>query len=123
MIHVVNINKHNETPNDYYIGRGSILGNIYTSIKNRETKAIYTCNSREESVSLYEIYLLEQISNKNKEICGLLNEIYLKALKEDVYLVCFCHPKLCHGEVIKKVIDNKILTKFVKMRKSRDALS
>tara|TARA_R110000772_G_scaffold267998_2_gene393823 strand:+ start:452 stop:817 length:366 start_codon:yes stop_codon:yes gene_type:complete len=121
MIHVVNINNHDETPNDYFIGRGSNLGNIYTSIKDRKTKALYTCNSREESVSLYEIYLLEQIEAKHKHICDTLNEIYLKALKEDVYLVCYCHPKLCHGEVIKKIIENKILIKVLKDTKNEES--
>jgi len=39
MITVVNKYKHVPTRDDVYIGRGSILGNPYSSIKDRDTKA------------------------------------------------------------------------------------
>jgi hypothetical protein len=108
VIHVVSKYKHKPTDNDFYIGRGSPLGNPYTSIKDRKTKAEYVCDSRDESIERYEIYINEQIKNKNKDICSVLNNIYLKALTGDVYLVCFCHPKSCHGDIIKKIVEEKI---------------
>lgn len=50
MIYVVNKHKHTPTETDVYIGRGSDLGNPYTSIKDGKTKARYVVDSREESV-------------------------------------------------------------------------
>lgn len=108
MINVVNKYKHKQTDNDIYIGRGSVLGNPYTSIKDRKTKAEFICENREESVEKYREWLTGQINNKNKSVTNILNEMW-KINKEggEVNLVCFCVPKLCHGEIIKEVILNK----------------
>ena len=93
--------------NVFYIGRGSILGNPYTSIQNRQTKAEYIVSSREESINLFDKYIQELIENKDKDVCDFLNEIYKKAIKDDVYLACYCKPKPCHGDIIKRIIDSK----------------
>lgn len=108
MITIVNKHTHKPTVNDFYIGRGSPLGNPYTSMKTK-TKAQFRCETREESVNQYEKYILEKVRIKDKQICDMLNKIYLAAKqKKDVYLVCFCAPKLCHGNVIKKIIEKKL---------------
>lgn len=117
MIQVVNKHYHTPTANDFYIGRGSILGNPFTSIKDRKTKAQFVCDSREESVGKYKEYILEAIKNKNCKICDELNKIYKAAIyaKDNnsvIYLVCFCAPKLCHGDIIKEMIDGKIFNKL-----------
>ena len=104
MITVVNKYKHTPTENDVYIGRGSVLGNPFTSIKDRQTKAEFICENREESVESFRKYLLSKINKKDKEVCDELNKIY--KMKE-VNLVCFCKPKSCHGDIIKEVIENK----------------
>ena len=108
MIYVVNKHTHTPTKNDVYIGRGSPLGNPFTHLKSK-TKAPIICNSREEAILKCEEYLLYRIENKDKKICKALNDIYYKALKGDVYLVCFCSPNpLCHGNIIKKIVEDKI---------------
>lgn len=109
MIYVVNKYKHNITNNDIYIGRGSPLGNPFTSIKNKLTKAKYICETREESIKKYEIYLRKEILLKNKDICKELNNIYLREKNGfNTYLICFCKPKKCHGDIIKKIIYENI---------------
>lgn len=113
MINVVNIHKHPyDLPEDVYIGRGSPLGNPYTSIQNRKTKAQFVCSSREESVAKFKEYLLRKIEQKDKNICDTLNKIYLLAIKGDVNLVCFCSPKKCHGDVIKEIIEEKLPLRY-----------
>jgi len=107
MITVVNKHRHVPTENDEYIGRGSCLGNPYTSLMIK-TKAKYVCESREESIKKCDFYLREKIRLKDPEICAALNKIYLKAKKGDVNLVCFCAPKSCHGDIIKKIIEEKL---------------
>lgn len=107
---VVNKHKHQSTPNDVYIGRGSILGNPFTGSKNiKQTKALYQCSSREEAVEKYREYLLEKIKNKDKAICNELNRLYKKIKDgETIYLVCFCKPKKCHGDVVRDVLLSKL---------------
>lgn len=108
MIYVVNKYKHTPTEFDVYIGRGSPLGNPYTSKKLSETKAQHQANSREESIKSYESYILEQIKKRDDDMCDELNRIYLMAKRGDVYLVCFCKPQDCHGDIIKKIIESKM---------------
>lgn len=109
MIRVVNKSKHSPTGNDIYIGRGSILGNPYTCKELSNTKALYQCSSREESIESYKIYLLDKISEKNIEICDIMNKIYKQALIGDVNLICYCKPNDCHGDIIKEIIESKII--------------
>lgn len=106
MIHVVNKYKHISSKNDIYIGRGSVLGNPFTSIKDRKTKAEFICNSSEESISSFDYFLREKIKKKDKSVCDELNRIYKLAETEDVFLVCFCKPKNCHGDIIKNIVDS-----------------
>jgi hypothetical protein len=73
-----------------------------------ETKAQYQCASREEAVEKYKEYLLEKVGSKDILICIELNKIYKKAKVNDVNLVCFCVPNLCHGHIIKQIIDEKL---------------
>lgn len=108
MITVVNKYKHTPTHNDIYIGRGSTLGNPFTSIRDKITKAEFICNSREESVESFRDYLNNKINEKDPSVCGELNRIYNLCKKEDIYLVCFCKPKLCHGDIIKEIIESKL---------------
>lgn len=108
MIQVVSKYKHTPTESDIYIGRGSPLGNPYTSIQDRKTKAEHVCSSREESVANFRNYLLERIEMKDKTITTALNKIWKLAKNGDVYLVCFCKPKSCHGDVIKEIIEKKL---------------
>ena len=108
MIRVVNKHTHKPTPNDLYIGRGSSLGNPFTSKLLADTQAQFQCSSREESVESYRNYLLGKIAEHDKTICQALNHIYLLAKKGDLNLVCFCAKLACHGDVIKEIVDEKL---------------
>ena len=105
-IKVVNKHSHTPTANDFYIGRGSPVGNQYSHLDN--TKALYKVNSREEAVEKYEIQLNRDISSKRADVVDFLNQIYLKVKAgEEVNLICYCAPKKCHGDVIRKIILSK----------------
>ena len=107
-ITVVNRHKHKTTPQDVYIGRGSVLGNPFTSIKDRDTKAEVICDNRQESVERYKKHLDDAVGEKLKPITDELNRIYKLAKTGNVNLVCYCAPKLCHGDVIKELIESKL---------------
>lgn len=99
-----------------YIKKFRIFSNLYWTVGNpftgskklEDTKAEFQCASREEAIESYENYLRLAISNKNNYICQELNKIHKMAKLGDVNLVCFCKPKACHGDIIKKLIEEKL---------------
>lgn len=113
-ITVVNKRTHAPTENDFYVGRGSLLGNPFTSKSLGETKAKFEVKSREEAISKYKEYLDGEVENNNKPICDKLNEIYTSALKNDINLVCYCKPNDCHGDYIKNIVNSKIINFYMK---------
>jgi hypothetical protein len=118
VIHVVS--KHwyvSQNPaQEFYIGRGSVLGNRATSIQNGSTKAEVICQTPEESITWFSQWLHVQLAEKDPSVCQQLNRIYQAAKQGDVYLICFCKKapqakppqKPCHGDVIKELIESKL---------------
>jgi hypothetical protein len=104
-INVVNREGRVKQPNDYYIGRGSKLGNPFTHLPLEGTKAQYHVESREEAVSEYEKWIEEKIAEKDDKVLRGLEEIK-KVLAEygEVNLVCYCAPQSCHGDILKKIL-------------------
>lgn len=107
MIKVIHKKDTDKYDNVIYIGRGSELGNPYTSIQSRETKAKFVSSSRKESIESFRKYLIKSIEEKEKKVCSMMNHIYTLAMRGDVYLACYCKPKSCHGDVIKELIESK----------------
>lgn len=105
VIHKKNRDKYSDV---IYVGRGSALGNPFTSIQGRETMAETVVDSRKESIDRYYEHLCVEIAGKNEKICKALNEIYLKALNGDVQLACYCSPKPCHADIIKEIVESKL---------------
>ena len=110
MITVVNKYKHTPTESDVYIGRGSPLGNPFTSRPVTTTSAKIQADSREDSINRYRKYIYGILQSDSSEMYTIgkgLNEIISKLDKHGyVNLVCFCKPKDCHGDVIKKIIED-----------------
>jgi len=106
------VNKYKHTPIkgeiDIYIGRGSILGNPYTHLKN-STKATTIVATREEAINLYRDHMKHMLSGAHKDSLEYAQELArIKDLHVNgkiVNLVCFCKPKSCHGDIIKEWID------------------
>jgi len=75
-----------------YIGRPSKWGNPYS---HREgTLAKYKVSTRKEAIERYEKYLLS-----SPELMSSLHELKGKVL------TCWCKPKACHGDILKKYVD------------------
>lgn len=79
-------------PYDFYIDRRSSLGNPYF------------IGSRKKVIKLYKKWFKLQV--KKDSWCSANKELTLikKALKKygKVRLFCWCSPKKCHGDIIKK---------------------
>lgn len=92
------VNKHHGV-SGIYIGRGSPLGNPYR---------ISDKCSREEAIALYKDYIINEIEKNNQTIINELNRLYNIAKTRPLNLVCFCAPKPCHGDIIKKILLGEI---------------
>jgi hypothetical protein len=77
---------------DVYIGRPSIWGNPFSH--KIGTKAQFQVSSREEAVSKYKEYLLN-----NPHLLKKLPELKNKTLG------CWCKPLACHGDIIIEVLN------------------
>lgn len=109
---IIVYNKHVEEhigDNVFYIGRGSIYGNPYTHIKNKETKADVIVENREQAIDCYRVYFKQMYESKEwfKEAVDELYVLYKNGI--DIYLECYCMPQPCHGEVIKEFLVSKLM--------------
>ena len=80
-----------------YIGRPSILGNPFPIHVGR-TRCIVS----------YEFWLAQKIHNKDKPVLEELVRLAKIAELGDLNLICWCAPKACHGDVIKKTLEGMI---------------
>lgn len=85
----------------FYIGRGSPLGNPYSTKKSAHE--IRKVETKEEAIERFEFDLKHG---------KLKDEAYmaLELLKDEhergcITLVCFCKPEACHGDVIRKYLE------------------
>ena len=98
---------------DVNIGRPSIWGNPYTHIADRDTLAEFIVGTRDEAISKYREYLIN-----NEELMGKLHELEGKTLG------CWCVkdsndypiPYVCHGQVIIELLNQRKLQDFFKKR-------
>ena len=87
------VNKHHKAQGTY-IGRGSPLGNPFK----------VGPLSRHQAIVMYEDWLKKRIQEQDTAVCRALNAIGHAAMDGPVKLLCFCAPKPCHGDVIKRVV-------------------
>lgn len=108
---------HSANPNNYPIFRGvSILSNPYTHIKDKATKAFEVVDSREEAIELYERYFDAMYEN-SQMFKDAVDEIYEKYKSgEDVYLECYCAPQPCHGDIIKRKLEQRLIKEKINQR-------
>lgn len=94
---IVNKYRHKPTKEDVYIGRGSPLGNPYP---------ITELDSRDRVCDLYESWLWEKARDVNSAQHKAIQElIYKNREGQKINLVCFCAPKRCHGNTIKRIVE------------------
>ena len=126
MIYVYNREKEDYSmlDNNYPIYRGvSILGNPYTHLPVKDTKAMFQCKTREEAIEKYDKYFDIMYGN-NIEFTKIIDEMYEKYKNgEDIYLECFCGKgkngeKKCHGEVIEEKLQKRLIKEKYKTYKN-----
>ena len=119
MIYVYNSHTEDFTshPNNFYVGRPSILGNPFSHNGVRTNLAKLTFKTREEAVEAYEKYF-DKMYGTDEEFTKAFDEIYQHYKNgEDIYLQCFCKPKACHGDVIAEKLQRKLIKEKMEERK------
>lgn len=104
MIHVVNKRTFKKQANEFsvfYIGRPSALGNPF-SVQEY---------GRERCIQMYEGWIHGKIGQNDMNVLIELDKICRAAMSRDIYLVCWCAPLACHGDVIKKIVTEHCLEK------------
>jgi hypothetical protein len=79
-----------------YVGRPSSLGNPFV-MRGEETRA--------QVIRDYEDWLAEQLLDSSSPASIEIHRLAALARKQDLCLLCFCAPKVCHADVIKRTIE------------------
>ena len=101
------------------------MGNPYTHIKNRQTKALVVVKNREEAISLYGTYfdmMMESDDESGKKFREEFDKIYAAYKKfGEIFLGCYCHTdETCHCDVIRdKLLQRSMKEKLLKAMGSR----
>lgn len=116
-------NRTNEShENDYNIPiyRPYILSNPYTHIKEEKTKAKYVVKDRETAIERYSHYFDRQYAENPdfKQAVDYLYELYKSG--KTVYLECYCHPKLCHGDIIAEKLQKRLIKEKLQERNKNE---
>jgi len=115
MIHVINIKQEDKSldPGYFYIGRSknneSPLGNPFTHNGKRSNLAKLSFKTVELALEAYEQYF-DVMYGEDEAFTKAFDEIYeYYKTGKDVYLGCFCKPGKCHGDVIAKKLQQKLV--------------
>lgn len=100
VINVVNKHKHKPTPDDFYCGRPSPLGNPYSHIP-KNTLAQYIVASRAMAIKKHQEDFYKDIENNPAVRTELMNLIEHLRKNGKINLVCWCSPLPCHCDTIK----------------------
>jgi len=107
MIKVVKMNTYTVLgERTVYIGRGN--ARIAQSPLANPFRISGTC-TREEAVASYDNWLLLALAERKQPVIDEMNRLYKLAKTGDLVLACYCKPLACHGDVIKRLLDNKLL--------------
>lgn len=95
--------KQKEVADAHYIGRGTPLGNPFVMGDESE---------RDRVVDLYEDWLGRKLFERSESVVMEVARLYAKARQDGALRVgCHCAPRRCHGDVVKKTLDNALSTR------------
>lgn len=100
MIRIVNLKNYKPLPNEILIkvDRSSPVGNPFY-MKDE--------SMRDEVCNKYDIYYNKQIG-KNTTFTSYIETIFTNYLNSDIALGCWCYPKRCHAETIKRFVEDAL---------------
>lgn len=105
------VNRHTyDGPRDrsyLYIGRGTPLGNNWSHVTG--TTAQFKVETRLDAIAEYRRWLWTQIQSAKGPAFEALQQIKDRVTSgEKINLACSCHPKPCHGNVVKGAVEHLV---------------
>ena len=82
-------------PGAQYIGRGSALGNPF--VMTAESQRAAVCEK-------YQLWFDAQVAAGNPSVMAQLSVLYRLARQGSLVLGCYCAPRQCHGDTIKRFL-------------------
>ena len=82
-----------------YVGRPSPPGNPFQMRSEADRATV---------IRAYERWLRAQLRDDESAASRAMRELAERARREDVCLVCWCAPRPCHADVIKRIIEEII---------------
>lgn len=104
-----------EGDNVFKVHRGYVMGNPYTHIKEKKTKAEIVVPTREEAIKRYEKYFEEALKHipEFKEEFERMVDACMKY--DTVWIGCYCNEdESCHGDFIIKRLRRECTKRMVK---------
>lgn len=101
--------------NCFDVCRPSLLGNPYTHIRDRKTKAQIVVKTKELAIEMYKKYFNAMMDSDDKSAKPFQDEFnrIMEAYRTypEVYIGCFCRTdEPCHGDfIIEEVIRRSVL--------------
>lgn len=96
----------------FYIGRsnnGNPLGNPFTHDGKKSSLARLSFPTREEAIKAFELYF-DKAYGVDEGLTKAFDAMYEKYKSgTDIYLGCWCKPLPCHGDVIAKKLQEKLV--------------
>lgn len=111
-------------PNAFDVSRPNVMGNPYTHIKDRQTKALVKVKSRDEAIDLYAPYF-DMMVEKDPLFKATFDRMYEAYKTYDiVYIGCFCNlNERCHADIIiKKIIQRSMKEKLAQIQRIRKGI-
>lgn len=109
------LKEEHEGPNAFRCHRGYIMGNPYTHIKNKKTKAQVIVKTREEAIERYGRYF-EQSLKLNPDFKNEFEKMIDACMKYDeIWIGCYCQlSETCHVDYIVKRLRQECNKRMIK---------
>lgn len=105
---MIKVGRWNE-PNAVYIGRPNPRLNLKKSpLANPFVMRNKSIDERNRVCDLFDEWINDRIQNNDKAVIEEIERLKVIAMQGDLVLGCWCSPKRCHGESIKRIIDSMI---------------
>lgn len=105
---IIVVNKHHLSSNRYCtdtvrvpIHRGTPLGNPFPMENRSQEERNRVCN-------LYEEWIEPKLLDKGAELRQFEELLQIVRDGKDLELECFCAPKRCHGDTIKRLLEEQL---------------
>ena len=122
LIRYCKLKEEHSGDNVFDVSRPNIMGNPYTHIKNRKTKALVKVGSRDEAIERYGRYF-DRMLILDKDFKDEFERMVEACFNyNEVYFGCYCNMnEKCHSEIIMEKVKKECRKRMLKNIKKTDS--